>query len=308
MLTPQESVATFQDRADLGRSIPFGSNSMQHGTAVFEGIRGHDTVAGPALFRLGQHVDRLLSSATALGIRHGYSRERLHRAILGAAGRAGLAECYVRPVLYTPDPCLGVDLRRHGFTLGVEVWPVSAAGSRPLRVQVSRWCRPSARSFPAGAKATGSYAVSAVARTAAAAAGFDDAVQLDPDSGRVAEGTISNVFITRNGRLFTPWLGDSVLAGITRDTILRLAAETGSPAEERPVEVADLLAADEVFFTGTATGMLAVSSVNDHHTDPAGPVFTTLKSAYEQAVTGRGFTSCRWLSYVPAAGSVRSAS
>ncbi len=304
MVTPLRSVYTAWDGARTGRAVLFGSNSMQHGTAVFEGIRCYNSVLGPAAFRLEEHLARLLESARLIGIPHDYDLDRLRGQVLRAAAVSGLADSYVRPVLFTPEPCLGVNLAAFRFTLGVEVWPVPApadpAGAG-VRVTISPWRRPASASFPTRAKATGTYVVSAVARTQAAADGFDDAIQLDPDSGRVAEATIANVFLVRDGRLLTPWLEDSLLAGITRDSVLTLARELGIEAAEGPVEVADLMAADEVFLTGTASELVPVAAVDDREFSPNRPVFHALAAAFRDAVTGRRFGHLGWLTPIPTA-------
>ncbi|MCS7475530.1 aminotransferase class IV [Umezawaea endophytica] len=280
-------------------SAPFGGNSLQHGTAVFEGIRGYSGVAGPALFRLDDHLARLLSSARLLGIDHPYDLAELRSHVLTAAA-SHQGDVYVRPVLLTLDTVLGVDLRALPFTLVTGLWPAPGRDVRPTgaaRLTVSPWRRPSATSFPVRAKATGAYANSALARTAAVRAGFDDAVQLDPDSGRVAEATVANVFVVRDGRIRTPWLADSVLAGITRASVLDLAGGLGLPAEEGPVTVEDLRAADEVFLTGTAAEIVPVGAVDDV-VYGARPVCEALVEAFRRAVTGA--TDHGWLTPVRA--------
>lgn len=286
MVTRLPSSHTLLDGHPGERTVPFGGNSLQHGTAVFDGIRAYATDSGPLLFRPAEHVRRLLSSADTLGIGHRWSFEDVLALVVRAAARES-GDSYVRPVLFARDPYLGVDLRALEFTLGVEVWPIPPPTVRPARLTVSPWRRPAPSSFPPAVKATGTYAVSAVARTHAGAAGFDDAIQLDPGSGRVAEATIANVFLVRGRRLLTPWPRESLLPGITRDTVLRLAASLGIEAHEGPVDVGDLAAADEVFLTGTASELVPVGSV-DAWTYPApGPVFTELAAAFRDAVTGR---------------------
>ncbi len=280
------------------RGIPFGGASMQHGTAVFDGIRSYGTPHGAALFRVREHVGRLLCSARTMGIKHDYTSDALLRAVMRAAADSKLADCYLRPVMFARDPYLGVDLRAFRFTVGVEVWPVPPSDPAPARLTISPWRRPVRSSFPPNVKATGTYAVSALAKTAASAAGFDDAIQLDALSGRVAEATVANIFLIKDGLLRTPWTADSLLPGITRDSILRLATLVGLTASEGPVDVADLAAADEVFLGGTAAGLVTVSSIGEWQYAAHGPVFTTLSRAYQDAVTGRRFTELRWCDLV----------
>ena len=193
----------------------------------------------------------------------------------------------MRPVLYAPDAVLGLDLRRLRYSLGVEVWPGHSVPSHPgVALTVSPWRRPPGECFPAGAKATGAYVMSAVARTRAARAGFDDAVQLDLRTGRVVEATVANIFLVKDGHLVTPWLTDGPLAGITRDTVLALAGDLGIEAREVPVEVTELQEADEIFLTGTAMELVPARAMEGRPLDPAGPVFTALATRYRAAVTG----------------------
>ncbi|MEW1677570.1 aminotransferase class IV [Streptomyces noursei] len=304
-MTPPTSAHTHWEgpgapRVAPGRGIPFGSSSVQHGTAVFEGIRCYATSRGPALFRLDDHLLRLLNSARLLGLRHDYDLPRLREATLSAAADSGFADAYVRPGLFATDPMLSIDLSSLPFTLGVEVWPIeappSAAGAgRPpadaeetgVRLTVSPWRRPSPETFPPRAKAVGTYVTSALAKTAALAAGFDDALQLDCVTGRVAEATVSNVFLVRQGRLCTPWLADSLLAGITRDTVLALARDLGVEVAEEPVDVVDVRAAQEVFLTGTASELVPAASLDGHRYAPERPVFDAIAAAFRATVTGR---------------------
>jgi branched-chain amino acid aminotransferase len=294
MVTARLSSHTYLDADPGARSIPFGGNSVQHGTAVFDGIRCYRTDSGPALFRPGEHVRRLLSSASTLGIEHRYSFEDVLMAVSRAASECGLGDSYVRPVLFAREPYLGVDLSAFRFTLGVEVWPVPPVRRAEARLTVSPWRRPATSSFPPTVKATGTYAVSALAKTRAVVAGFDDAIQLDALSGRVAEATIANVFLVQDGRLLTPWPEDALLPGITRDCVLRLAAVLGIEAREGPVEIADLAGADEVFLTGTASELVGVRSIDGWHFPGQGPVFAELGRAFRDAVSGRRFGELGW--------------
>ncbi|SFT98292.1 branched chain amino acid aminotransferase apoenzyme [Actinopolyspora lacussalsi subsp. righensis] len=311
MVSAIESTVTFWDGSHRSldspeRLIPFGSSSVQHGTAVFEGIRCYSTSTGPALFRLEEHLTRLLESARLIGIRHDYDLERLRSAVLRATVASRLSDCYVRPGLFATAPELSIDLGRVEFTLGVEVWPIApdahTDASKPEGTQltISAWDRPLPSSFPSRAKAVGTYVTSALAKTSAVDAGYDDAIQLDPLSGRVAEATVSNIFLVRDGVVRTPWLSDSILEGITRDSVLALTGELGIPTCEEPVEVADLWSADEVFLTGTASELVPVSSIDDHHYPANSPVFQAISEAYEGAATGKDFDWLNWLTPVPA--------
>jgi len=280
------------------RTVPFGSNSMQHGTAVFDGIRCYKVPGGSAAFRLDDHLTRLLDSADAMGIVHEYTLPDLRADVLRAAERSGLADAYVRPVLFTPEPRLGVGLHSFRFSLGIEIWPAADEPAAAVRLTISPWRRIGRSAFPVGAKATGVYALAALAKTKAVADGFDDAVQLDPDSGWVTEATIANVFLVMDGTVITPWRTDSLLPGITRDTVLALAKQLGHPTVEGPVEPAQLFAADEVFLTGTAIGLLPVATLDRHAYPPERPVFTALEEAYRAMACGSSPALPGWLTPV----------
>ncbi len=303
MASPPLSAYTFWDGEAGGRDIPFGSSSVQHGSAVFEGIRGYPTPDGPALFRLDDHLQRLLTSARALGIGHGYDLAGIRAFVLSATAATGLADCYVRPGLWARDPYLSIDIGRLPFTLGVEIWPMGSgeAPPAPMRLTVSPWRRPSPSSFPTGVKAVGAYANSALAKAAAAAVGCDDAVQLDPGSGRVAEATTSNVFLVRDGVLRTPWLRESLLAGITRDTVLALARQLAVPVEEAPVEPEELSSAAEVFLTGTASELVPAGWLDGRPYPGHRPVFDAIHAAFRDTVRGRRAAAHGWLTPVGAA-------
>jgi branched-chain amino acid aminotransferase len=290
------SVLTALADSPGARDVAFGGNSMQHGTAVFEGIRCYRGRNGVNAFRLDEHLRRLLTSAGALGIQHQFDLAELRGHTLRAATASGLTDQYVRPVLYCGQPRLGVDLGCLQYSLGVEAWPSTPDFTgRGLRLRISPWHRPGRSSFPVGTKATGIYVTSAIAKTQAAQQGFDDALQLDPDSGRVAEATIANVFLVRNGRLVTPWTRDSLLPGITRASVLELAGMLDVEAGEEPVTVDDLKSADEVFLTGTAIGLVPVASVDERNYPLRHPVFDVLSNAYAAAVTDRGPCPAGWL-------------
>jgi len=299
MITTARSRYTYLAGGD-GRQVPFGANSMQHGTAVFEGIRCYLGALGPCLFRLEDHLARLLRSAELVGIGDRPGPEELREHVIAAATGAGMADCYVRPVLYAPDAVLGLDLRCLRYSLGVEIWPGHSVHGHPgVTLAISPWRRPPGECFPAGAKATGVYVLSAVARTKAARDGFDDAVQLDMRTARVVEATVANIFLVKDGRLLTPWLQDGPLAGITRDTVLALAGDLGIPACEGPVEVTDLREADEIFLTGTAAELVPARALEDRPLDPAGPVFTALAARFRAAVTGCLGEREGWLTTLP---------
>jgi branched-chain amino acid aminotransferase len=301
-LSATTSVLTALVDSPGARDVAFGGNSMQHGTAVFEGIRCYRGRTGVNAFRLDDHLRRLLASARALGVQHRFGMPELRGHVLRAAATSGLTDQYVRPVLYCGQPRLGVDLGSLPYSLGVEIWPPApTSNGLGLRLTISPWRRPGRSSFPVGAKTTGIYVISAIAKTQASQQGYDDALQLDPDSGLVAEATIANVFVVRGGCLVTPWTQDSLLPGITRRSVLDLAGMLGIEAAEKPVTPDELLDADEVFLTGTAMGLVPVAAVDERSYPPEHPVFDALNDAYTAAVTERRPCPVEWLTPLTAA-------
>jgi branched-chain amino acid aminotransferase len=284
-----------------GQVVPYGeaqlgllTHGLNYGTGVFAGIRGYWNQEEGKLFvfRLADHARRFHESARLLRMDLPHDEEATANGILALLRAEGLHEdCYVRALAFFADEVIGV--RLHGLS------PVVAAVAVPFGLYinkaegahctVSSWKRPDDNVVPPRGKITGSYINSALAKSDAELAGFDEAILLNT-AGMVSEGTGENIFLVRRGVVVTPSLNQSVLEGITRRSLLTLVKdELGLTVEERPVERGELFLADEIFLTGTAAQITAVTRV-DHRPVGAGqmgPVTTQLRSLFFDVVRGR---------------------
>ena len=289
-------MAFFHDRVLPYADAKLGllTHALNYGTGVFAGIRGYFNPDEGKLyvFRLADHVRRLHESARLLRMNLALSEEATAAALLDLLRAEGLRQdCYIRALAFYSDEVIGV--RLHGLH------PVFAAVALPFGLYidkaegahctVSSWRRPDDNVVPPRGKITGSYINSALAKSDAELAGFDEAILLNRD-GRVSEGSGENIFLIRRGIAVTPSLDQSVLEGITRRSLITLLREElGLTVEERPVERGELFLADEIFLTGTAAQITAVTRI-DHRPVGAGqmgPVTTRLRSLFFDVVRGR---------------------
>jgi branched-chain amino acid aminotransferase len=295
-------------------TVPFLTPGFHYGIGVFEGIRCYATPDGPSVFRLAEHLERLLDSARCLGFRElPWSVEELTEAVDETVERNGYEECYIRPHLWLDGGGwnLNVDGGRPG--LGIAVWPWKnylggEALEKGVRANVSSYTRHHPNVTATKAKISGNYVNSFLAKTESVRLGFDEAILLDPQ-GYVAECTGANLFLVRNGKIVTPPAAP-VLEGITRDSIVTLAADIGIPVVESPVSRDQLYIADEIFVCGTAAECIALREVDFRTIGEglAGPVTRALQAAYHAAVTGRHPRSADWCHYVSGAAPRRVAS
>jgi branched-chain amino acid aminotransferase len=291
----------FVDWADA--KIHVGSHGLHYGTGVFEGIRCYETPRGPAVFRLTDHLKRLEASAQLLSMDLGYSVEELREVSLHLIGVNGLPECYLRPIAFYGYGELGVSAAGNPVDVVIMSWPWGAyLGEEGLkngiRAKISSWKRVGANTIPHAAKATGIYLNSMLAVMEANRAGYDEAILLT-DDGFVADGSGENVFVVRNGQIFTPPLSTSILPGITRATVMEIAEDLGYRVEERNLIRTDLYLADEIFMTGTAAEVTPIRSVDDQEVGPPGPVTLELQRAYLDTVRGGSDRWSQWLEYAP---------
>src|SRR3990172_2322387 len=245
-----------------GKLIPWNdakvhvlTHSLHYSTGVFEGIRCYKADTGSAVFRLKEHVDRLFASAHIGQLDIPFTREQVSGAILDTIRVNKIEACYIRPIVYIGYGAMGIFPKENPVDLAVAVWPWgSYLGEEGLkngiRVKVSSFIRPHVNSTMVRSKTTANYANSLLAKREALKDGYDEAMLLDTD-GYVAEGSGENVFMVRKGLIKTPPL-PSILEGITRDTIMQLAAERGMRLVEERFTRDELYIADEAFFTGTA--------------------------------------------------------
>jgi branched-chain amino acid aminotransferase len=269
--------------------VHVGTHGLHYGSGVFEGIRCYETAAGPAVFRLQDHLERLENSAKVLYIDLPYSGPELRAATHELIATNGLATCYIRPMAFFGYGELAVGTLGNPVDVVIMSFPWGAylgeeGQQAGITTKISSWERVGPNVIPHAAKATGVYLNSMLATTEARRSGYDEAIMLSSD-GYVADGPGENVFIVKNNVLRTPPLSMSILPGITRDTIIHIARDLGYQVEETLLVRSDLYLADEVFMVGTATEVAPVRAVDDREIG-VGPVTRELQKAYLAAVTG----------------------
>ena len=285
-------------------SVHFASHALHYGSAVFEGIRCYPTPRGPALFRLHDHVARFLASASIYGLPIRFSAEALAEAARDIARKNGVENAYLRPLAFFGRGSVGlapkkecpahvlIAVRELGAYLGEE------GLRRGVRVTISSWRKFHHTMLPTTAKASGHYANSVLAAHEALDRGFDDAILLNQD-GTVAEATGENVFFVKGQELVTNDTTSSILPGITRDTVLKLAAEAEIPTCVRAFTRDELMAADEVFLTGTAAEVTPVREIDGRaFRTGAGTLGARLQKAYLASVCGRDAKHAAWLTWL----------
>ena len=281
--------------------IHVGTHGLHYGSGVFEGIRCYETPAGPAVFRLDEHLKRLDNSARLLSMELPYTVQALREATFELIGANGLAECYLRPIAFFGYGELGVAARDNPVDTVIMSWPWGAylgeEGLRQgIRAKISSWQRIGANVIPHVAKATGVYLNSMLAVTEANRAGYDEAILLTAE-GYVADGSGENIFVVRDGEISTPSLSTSILPGITRDTVIQIAQDLGYRVSEQNIIRSDLYLADEVFMCGTAAEVTPLRSIDDHELG-VGPITLKIQDAYLDTVRGRTERWAHWLDRV----------
>ncbi|MFO7698138.1 MAG: branched-chain amino acid transaminase [Anaerolineae bacterium] len=280
------------------------SHVVHYGSSIFEGIRCYKTPAGPAVFRLEPHLRRMYDSCKVYRMEIPYSRVQFGQAILETIRTNGLDSCYVRPVVFRGYEQLGVEPRTCPVQVAIAVWNWGTylgadALEEGVDVGVSSWRRMAPDTTPAGVKAGGHYLNSQLIRMEAADLGYSEGIALDV-YGYVSEGSGENIFVVRDGVLYTPSTGNSILGGITRDSVITLARELGYSVVETQIAREQLYSADEIFFAGTAAEISPVRSV-DHITIGAGrrgPITAALQTAFFDIVEGRTADRYNWLTPV----------
>lgn len=283
--------------------LHFVSNSFQYGFSVFEGIRAYPGDSGPAVFRLDTHIDRLFKSAKIIGLNIPYEPRALIEACRETVAANGYEKCYIRPVGYIGYGGMGLDYRDCKVNVSIAVWfwgEYLGQGKleKGTRIKTSSYTRHHINANMTKAKAGGNYMLFQMARTEALRQGYDEALLLDPQ-GHVAEGSVENIFLVREGELITPPL-TYILDGITRDSIIRLARSEGLTVREEFFSRDSVYIADEVFFVGTGAEVTPVVEVDDRAIGDGkpGPLTRRLQKLYFETVHGRNPAFARWLTPV----------
>jgi branched-chain amino acid aminotransferase len=288
------------------------THGLHYGTGVFEGVRCYDTEIGPAVFRNADHIDRLFKSAELYYMPIPYSREQLRQATLETIARNNFRECYIRPIVFRGYGTMGLFPLDAPVDVTIAAWPWGAylgeeGKAHGVRAKVSSWRRISPDSLIPHAKASGQYLNSILAKIESHKAGYDEAILLD-DHGHVCEGSGENIYVVREGVVYTPPQTAGILDGINRKSILQIARDLGVTVVERDLARAELVLADEVFLSGTAAELVPVREIDDHAigSGEPGEITQTLQKAFDDALHGRTERYREWLDPVPVASNVAS--
>ena len=279
------------------------THTLHYGMGVFEGVRAYHAEKGTAIFRLQDHTERLFKSAEIMGMPMPYDRDTLNEAQCLAVSRNALDAAYLRPMCFYGSEGMGLradNLKVHAM---VAAWEWGAYLGKEnlengIRIRKSSYMKNDSHPSMYLAKANGNYITSMLALSEALRLGYDEALLLD-SKGNVAEGSGENIFMIKDGTLYTPTLVAS-LDGITRDTLITLARECGHEVVETEIKPEELYDADEVFFTGSAAEVTPIREIDDHKigNGSRGPITEKLQSLYFDAVHGRLDSHPEWLTYV----------
>jgi branched-chain amino acid aminotransferase len=279
------------------------THTLHYGMGVFEGVRAYKTDRGPAIFRLKEHTDRLFRSAHILRMKMPFDRDTLNRATLAAVSENKLESCYIRPMCFYGSEGMGLRADNLKVHVMIAAWSWGTylgkdALEKGIRVRTSSYNRHHVNITMCKAKANGNYMNSMLALHEALASGCEEALLLDTE-GYVSEGSGENIFIVRDGVLYTPEL-TAALDGITRATIMQLAADANIPVREKRITRDEVYIADEAFFTGTAAEVTPIRELDSRiiGSGARGPITQQLQQTYFDIVQGRNKQYQHWLSHV----------
>jgi len=280
------------------------NHTLHYGVGVFEGIRAYPTNRGGAIFRLPEHVDRLITSARFYHMPIPYTAQEIAQAIVDTQAANGILPSYIRPLVYRGEPALGVKNLKGRVSLAIAAIPAKKylgdSSESGIRAKISPFRKPASTGLPSFAKATGNYANSYLAGADAMQDGYEEAILLD-SRGFVAEGTGENVFVVRRGTIYTPGLESDILLGITRDTVLRIASDLGYPVVQKLISVNELLSADEAFFSGTYAEIAPIQQEGHYAigTKVPGPITRRIMDVFFHTVKGEVPAYASWLTLAP---------
>ncbi len=284
------------------------SHVLHYGSSVFEGIRCYSTKRGPAIFRLTEHMQRLLNSAKIYRMDHDWTREQLCAASVELVKRSGLNQCYLRPIIFRSldesKPAFGVNPFPNPLSCYIGAWDWGKylgdeAIEQGVDVCVSTWNRLTPNSMPAMAKSGANYMNSQLIKMEALLNGYAEGIALD-DRGFVSEGSGENIFLVQGGRVVTPPLSSSILPGITRDSVIQICRQLDIPVVETGIQRAALYVADELFFTGTAAEVTPIRSVDriSIGTGHRGEITARIQQLFFDVTSGERPAPGDWLTYV----------
>ncbi|MGD8362012.1 MAG: branched-chain amino acid transaminase [Gemmatimonadota bacterium] len=280
------------------------SLAIQFGSSVFEGIRAYETKRGAAIFRLQPHIRRLFDSCRIYRMTPEQTMGEIEEACAATVGKNGLKDCYIRPMVLRGYGSAGLNPAASPVETYICAWPWGTylgegALEKGVDVCVSSWMRAHPNTFPVQAKAAGHYNAAQLMKMEALANGYVEAIAVGP-SGLVSEGSGQNVFLVRDGMILTPFLDGTNLTGITRDSVIHIARDLGFEVREGQVAREALYTADELFFTGTASEVTPIRSVDRIPVGEgkAGPITLAIQRHFMDMVQGKTPDPHQWLTYV----------
>ena len=280
------------------------THTLHYGCGAFEGVRAYNTVNGTAIFRLREHTERLFNSAKILRMEIPFTPEQAMQAQIDVVRANGFDSCYIRPLVWIGDKKLGVSPRGNTIHLMVAAWPWGAylgeeGLKRGIRVKTSSYTRHHVNITMCNAKAVSNYTNSILANLEVTADGYDEALLLDPQ-GFVSEGAGENIFVVRDGVLYTPDLSSGSLNGITRKTVFAICEDLGLKVVEKRITRDEVYIADEAFFTGTAAEVTPIRELDGVTIGPGqrGPVTERIQNAFFDIVGGRNPKYAQWLTAI----------
>lgn len=280
------------------------THGLHYGTGAFEGVRAYQTDKGPAVFRLRDHMVRLHTSAKAIQMKIPYTVDELCTGVKDVIRANNLDSCYIRPISFFGVNGIGVNPMGYPVDTFIIAFPFGAylgdeGIKNGIRVHTSSWHRAPSGSVPATAKVCGDYLNSSIAIMEAKMNGFDETIMLN-ELHMVAEGSGENIFMVKDGKLYTPPANAGILPGITRESVMKVATDLGIVVEERNIARSELYLADELFFTGTAAEVTPIREVDRRPVDEGkpGPVTMTIQKKYLDIVRGKEPAYASWLDLV----------
>lgn len=278
------------------------THALHYGSAVFEGIRCYKTADGPAVFRLREHIARLFESGKIYFMDIPYSQEELRAGTKEMIKANSLEECYVRPIAFRGYGEMGLSPLQSPIDVAIAAWPwgtyLGEEGLKNgIRARISSYQRISPNVLPPMAKATGQYLNSIIAKIECLQTGYDEAILLDY-RGMVSEGPGENLFMVKDGVIYTPPLHASILKGITRDSIMKIADDMGYEVREDDITRASLYLADEAFFTGTAAELTPIREIDGHEIGKPGEITKKLQDKFFEVIRGHDENYKDWLDFV----------
>jgi branched-chain amino acid aminotransferase len=278
------------------------THGLHYGMAIFEGIRAFKTPSGTAIFRLPEHIERLMNSAKIYRMNLGFSAKEIAQACVDLVRNNPAEACYLRPIAYTVYGEMGLNPLTSKISVAIASWEwgsyLSDTSKKGVRATITNWVRIDSRAMPVQAKCAANYANSALAKMQAVAAGYDEAILLNVN-GMVAEGPGENIFRVKDGILSTPPASSGILRGITRDTVIQFALDEKITFYRNDATKEELYTSDEVFFSGTAAGIARVSEIDGRQIGDNGtPITDRLAKLYEQTIHGKVRRYSKWLTPV----------